>query len=174
MAPVWLLAAMAPCSVNPPLRTQNDQNALWNALFDGTIDILASDHAPHTIDEKNQKFSQVPSGVPGVETILPLFLSLVKHRKLSLENLIKIISFNPGKMFKVPKGRIAVGYDADLAVVDFYKEKQIKGRYLNSKCGWTPFEKFDAVFPILTVVRGNVVIMNDNLESDPGIGNYYK
>jgi dihydroorotase len=159
--------------VNPPLRQQKDQNALWEAVFDGTVNILASDHAPHTVDEKTQEFSSAPSGLPGVETMLPLMLSQVKHNHLKLNDLIKIISINPAKLYGLPKGRLAVGMDADLVVIDFYSEKAIRSKYMHSKCGWTPYEKFDGIFPILTVVRGNIIIREDNFESDPGFGNFY-
>lgn len=159
--------------VNPPLRTVNDQNALWEAFKDGTINILASDHAPHTIDDKTQEFFSAPSGVPGVETMMPLFMSYVKHNRLNLETFVSAISGAPSELFQIPKGRIAEGYDGDLVVFDFYNENPIKSKNLHSKCGWTPYEKIKAIFPILTVVRGNIIIRDGNLEADPGKGKFY-
>ena len=159
--------------VNPPLRTSKDQNALWLALSEGTIDLLASDHAPHTYDEKMQKFSEAPAGLPGVETMLPLMLSHLKHNHLSIETLVRAVSNTPAKIFNLPKGEISIGYDGDLIVVDFYKEERIKPKNLHSKCGWTPYENNDAVFPIFSVVRGNVTVKDGNLEADPGWGKFY-
>ncbi len=159
--------------VNPPLRCANDQAALWSALTNGTIQVLASDHAPHTIDEKTQEFHSAPAGIPGVETMLPLMLSYVKHHKLSLDRFVSASSTMPAKIHNLPKGRLAVGYDGDLIVINFYEENGIKIKNLHSKCGWTPYEKMDAVFPMLTMVRGNIIVKDGNIESEPGFGNYY-
>lgn len=159
--------------VNPPLRRTEDQAALWSALADGTIDVLASDHAPHTLEEKSERFNLAPSGLPGVETMLPLMMAHVKHNRLSLARLVSAISTIPAQIFGLPKGRLAVGYDGDLAVLDFYQEIPIKVKNLHSKCGWTPFEKMDAIFPILTIVRGHVVVKDGNQEIGPGLGKYY-
>ena len=159
--------------VNPPLRTSKDQVALWEALANGAIDILSSDHAPHTLDDKSGEFAHVPAGLPGVETMLPLMLSYVKHNKLPLDRFMAISALNPARIFRLPKGRLALGYDGDLIVVNFYNEKPITVKTLHSKCGWTPYEKMDAIFPLLTVVRGNIIVKDGNLEVDPGIGKYY-
>ena len=159
--------------VNPPLRRPEDQAALWSALADGTIQILASDHAPHSIDEKSSEFNSAPAGIPGVETMLPMMLSHHKHYRLSLERLVSAISTVPATNFRLPKGRLAIGYDGDLVVIDFYKEEIIKAKNLHSKCGWTPYEKMDSIFPKLTVVRGNIIIKDGNLETGPGNGKFY-
>jgi dihydroorotase len=159
--------------VNPPLRTTDDQSALWSALADGTINVLASDHAPHTLDDKTQDFAEAPAGLPGVETMLPLFISFVKHNKLNLDTFISAISTTPAALFNLPKGRLAEGYDGDLIVIDFYKESKIKVRNLHSKCGWSPYENMEAIFPVFTVVRGNITIKDNNLEVDPGTGKFY-
>ncbi len=155
--------------VNPPLREQKDQDALWNALNQGTIDILASDHAPHTLSEK-EVFEDAPSGMPGVETMLPLMLSRVKHGKFELARLMGAISEKPGEIFGINKGRIEVGYDADLLMIDAMKETEIKAKHLHSKCGWTPYEGFPAVFPKFTFVRGEVVIEDWELVGGRGFG----
>jgi dihydroorotase len=159
--------------VNPPLRAVDDQQAVWSAFLDGTLNILASDHAPHTYDNKDQEFSYAPSGLPGVETMVPLMLSKVKHKQLSLDTLVSAVALRPGKLFNLRKGRLSPGFDGDLMVVDFHKERPIKNRDLHSKCGWTPYEKMDAIFPIFTTVRGNITIKNNNLEADPGWGKFH-
>jgi dihydroorotase len=159
--------------VNPPLRSSNDQAALWSAFNNGIIQIIASDHAPHTQDDKSGSFNEAPSGLPGVETMLPLMLAAHKHHKVSLDRLISAVSEFPAKLFNLPKGQIAKGYDGDLIVVDFFNETKIKSRNLHSKCGWTPFENMDAVFPILTVVRGKIIVKEGNLESEAGFGRFY-
>jgi dihydroorotase len=159
--------------VNPPLRTPTDQAALWEGLRDGTIRVIASDHAPHTIDEKNQEFAQAPAGIPGVETMLPMMLSQHKHHKIPLERLVSAISVTPSSIFNLPKGRLAEGLDGDLIVVDFYKEEVIAEKNLHSKCGWSPYNDISAIFPMLTVVRGEIIIKDGNLESEPGFGKFY-
>jgi dihydroorotase len=159
--------------VNPPLRSVEDQAALWSALADGIINIIASDHAPHTLEEKNYEFSLAPAGIPGVETMLPLMLSHVKHNRLPLERVINAITSTPAALFQLPKGRLAKGYDGDLIVIDFYKENDIKVKNLHSKCEWTPYENMAAIFPLLTVVRGNIIVKDGNLEADPGFGKFF-
>lgn len=155
--------------VNPPLREQEDQEALWTALNQGKIDIIASDHAPHTLEEK-EKFEDAQSGIPGVETMLPLMLSLLKHGKFGLERLVNAISERPGEIFNLDKGKLGPGYDADIIVVDMWKETEIKGKHLHSRAGWTPFEGFSAVFPKFTFVRGEVVIEDWELTGEKGYG----
>ncbi len=155
--------------VNPPLRQRKDQEALWNALNKGEIEILASDHAPHTLDEK-EHFENAPSGIPGVETMLPLMLSLVKHNKFPLTRVVDAVSQKPGEIFNLNKGRLQAGYDGDIIVVDMRKENEISARYLHSKAGWTPFEGFSAVFPRFTFVRGEVVIEDWELTGEVGFG----
>jgi dihydroorotase len=155
--------------VNPPLREMEDQTALWGALIDGGIDIIASDHAPHTLEEK-AVFTEAPSGVPGVETMLPLMLSYVKHGQLDLGRLANAVSEKPGKIFDLNKGKLEVGYDADIIMVDMKKEKEIKSKHLHSKCGWTPYERFSVVFPKYTFVRGEIVIEDWELTGEKGFG----
>ncbi|MEE9151329.1 MAG: dihydroorotase [Thermoplasmata archaeon] len=155
--------------VNPPLREWEDQEALWNALKQGAIDIIASDHAPHTLEEK-ELFENAPSGMPGVETMLPLLLSFVKHGKFELGRFVNAVSERPGEIFKINKGKIEVDYEADLIVVDMRKEIEIKAKNLHSKAGWTPYDGFSAVFPRFTFVRGEVVIEDWEMTGDRGFG----
>lgn len=157
--------------VNPPLRGLNDQNALWTALREGMIDTMASDHAPHTVEEK-ESFQRAPSGLPGVETMVPLMLSQVKHGKFDLHRLISAVSVKPAHLFGLNKGILEEGQDGDLIVVDMREERMIKGKELHSKCGWTPFEGFDGVFPRSTFVRGDAVIKDWSVEGESGFGQY--
>lgn len=143
--------------VNPPLRTNEDRQALWKALHEGVIHAVASDHAPHTKAEKEQSYEKAPAGVPGVETLLPLLLDAVNHGEATLEEVVKWTSGNPAKLlgFK-SKGRIEVGADADLVIVDMDKEQEV-GK-LKTKCNWSPFSGWKLKgWPILTVVNGKVV-----------------
>jgi dihydroorotase len=157
--------------VNPPLRRTEDQMALWSAVFDGTVNTLASDHAPHTKGEKeDNEFAYAPSGIPGVETMLPLFLPYVKHSKISIDRFVELTSSNPNDIFGLNKGHIDEGKDADLIIVDLRQESQIKTDKLHSKCGWTPYEGMTCIFPKMTVVRGKIVVKDGNLEGDRGWG----
>lgn len=160
--------------VNPPLRTKADQAALWEALNYGTIDTIASDHAPHTMGEKEKDFNDAPSGMPGVETMYPLMLAASKAGKIDIERLVNAIAEKPAEIFGfgVRKGKIAVGYDADLIFVDFKNIRNVHAEELHSKCGWTAFEKFEATFPESTMVRGKFVIENGSFVGAPGCGRY--
>jgi dihydroorotase len=163
------------CKVNPPLRRTEDQMALWSAVFDGTIDTIASDHAPHTRSEKeDNEFAYAPSGIPGVETMLPLILPYLKHSKLSIDRFVELTSANPSDIFGLNKGYIEEGRDADLIIVDFRQESPIKSEDLHSKCGWTPYEGLTGIFPKMTIVRGKVVVKDGNLEGDRGWGKFCK
>lgn len=144
--------------VNPPLRTRDDRFALMQAFLDGKIDMLASDHAPHTIEDKSQEFDIAPSGMPGVETQVPLMLALVKKGALPLDVLVRAMAERPAEVFSLKKGRIEEGRDADLMVVDTRALGGIKVNNLHSKCGWTLYEGFDAIFPYATYVRGHKVV----------------
>lgn len=146
--------------VNPPLRRREDRHALFKALQEGVFDIIASDHAPHTIDEKKEDFEYAPSGMPGVETMLPLMFHAVEEKHLDLADLVRMVCVRPAEMFGIPKGKIAVGYDADLTVVDFSDCRMIKADKLHSKCGWTAFEGMPGIFPKKVFVRGQPVIEN--------------
>ena len=153
--------------VNPPLRKRENRHALFKALQDGTFDIIASDHAPHTIDDKKEDFEYAPGGMPGVETMLPLMFHMVEERHLDLADLVRRVCVRPAEIFGVPKGKIAKGYDADLIVVDFSDCKMIKADELHSKCGWTSFEGMPGIFPEKVFVRGQLMIENGEQVGDP-------
>ena len=143
--------------MNPPLRSEDRREAVFERVADGTVDVVATDHAPHTRAEKDAGIWDAPSGVPGVETMLPLLLQEVREGTLGLERVRDLVAANPAEIFDVPgKGRVAPGVDADLVLVDLDSSRQIRGEALHSKCGWTPFEGRRAVFPELTLVRGHV------------------
>ena len=143
--------------MNPPLRSEQRRAAVFERVADGTVDIVATDHAPHTRAEKDASVRDAPSGVPGVETMLPLLLQEAREETLDLVRVRDLVAANPAAIFDVPgKGRVAEGNDADLVLVDLGSSRAIRGDDLHSKCGWTPFEGRSAVFPDLTLVRGHV------------------
>jgi dihydroorotase len=144
--------------MNPPLRSEKRRGALFKRLVDGTVDIVATDHAPHTREEKDASIWNAPSGVPGVETALPLLLEEARKGTIDYERVRDVTAANVADIFELPnKGRIEAGNDADLVLFDPEASVSIRGEKLHSKCGWTPFEGRDAVFPELTIVRGRVV-----------------
>ncbi|MCD5409284.1 MAG: dihydroorotase [Methanocellales archaeon] len=156
--------------MNPPLRSEEDGRALWAAL--NRIDMIASDHAPHTMGEKEQDIWSAPPGVPGVETSLPLMLSAVKKGRISLQRLIELMATNPARIFGLNgKGDIRVGNDADLVFVDMREIKQVKN--LHSKANWTPFEGMNAIFPKMTMVRGEVVF-DGEIVGETGSGRFIR
>ncbi len=144
--------------VNPPLRSPEDRQALWDAFAAGRIDILATDHAPHTHEEKEEPFDEAPSGLPGVATSLPLLLRQVRAEAVSLERFVDATASRPAEIAGLRKGSIEVGNDADLIVVDARNVARITPRRVRYKCGWTPFEGMEAVFPQTVYLRGERVV----------------
>jgi dihydroorotase len=141
--------------MNPPLATEEDREFLWWALKEGLIDIVATDHAPHTIEEKSAGYEKAPAGVPGVEFTLALLLDAVHKEKLLLARLIEVCSLHPAKRFGLPSGELAVGLDADLVVVDLEMNQTVTRTMVRSKCGWSPYEGLTLRgWPVLTFVRG--------------------
>jgi len=156
--------------VNPPIRTNVDRETLWRGVRTGMIDIIESDHAPHTLEEKDREFDGAPSGMPGVETMYPLFLAEVKQERLSFNRLMSLVCEKPAELLNVPKGKIEVGRDADLVVVDFKKISKINADELHSKCGWTAFEGMHAIFPTHVFVRGGKIIDDQEMRGRAGFG----
>jgi dihydroorotase len=146
--------------VNPPLRKREDRHALFQALKEGTFDVIASDHAPHTIDEKHEDFDYAPTGMPGVETMVPMMLQHVKDKHLELSGFVRMLCERPAEIYGIRKGKLSVGYDADLMVVDTLSGTTIKADNLHSKCGWTAFEGVPAIFPQTVFLRGQLMIEN--------------
>ncbi|MFB6251561.1 MAG: dihydroorotase [Halobellus sp.] len=158
--------------MNPPLRSEERRSGLWQRLVDGDIDIVATDHAPHTREQKEAGLWDAPSGVPGVETMLPLLLARAGEGELSYERVRDVTAANVASIFGLPrKGRIQEGYDADLVLVDPDEIREIHGDNLHSKCGWTPFEGRDGVFPDLTLRGGEVVYDGEAVVGDSNGGN---
>jgi len=153
--------------MNPPIRTKDHHDKLWEAVKNSLVSTIGSDHAPHTKEEKNRKYPLSPSGMPGVQTLLPVMLDHVNKRKLKLEQLIKLVCENPCNLFGIKnKGYIKENYDADLTIVDMNKEVVIKDSWIESKCGWTPFNNYKVKgFPVATIVNGEIVMENNKIIS---------
>ena len=146
--------------MNPPLRTKEHYDRLWVAIKNNIVDVLGSDHAPHSKENKNKNYPNTPSGMPGVQTIFPIMLDHVNNGKLTLQQLINLMCENPCKIFGIKnKGYLKEGYDADLTIADMNKEVTIKDEMIASKCGWTPFNNHKVKgFPVGTIVNGNLVM----------------
>ena len=154
--------------MNPPIREKYHQKELWAGLKDGTIDCVATDHAPHTLEEKALPYGEAPSGMPGVQTSLTLMLNEVANEKINLEDVVKWMAENPAKLYNIKgKGFLKEGYDADITIVDMDCEKTILNENMYSKCGWTAFHNTTTKgWPIITIVNGNIVYENDELNLD--------
>jgi dihydroorotase len=142
--------------MNPPVRDAAHQEALWRAVRSGLVDVLGSDHAPHSREEKAKPYPSSPSGAPGVQTLVPLMLDHVAAGRLTLERLVDLTSHGPARLFGIArKGRIAEGYDADLTVVDLKARRTITDGWIESRCGWTPYDGISVQgWPVGTLVRG--------------------
>ncbi|PHQ37603.1 dihydroorotase [Halorubrum persicum] len=157
--------------MNPPLRSEERRAGVFERLRDGDIDVVATDHAPHTVAEKRQGLADAPSGVPGVETLYPLLLESVRKGNLSLERVRDVVAANPASIFGIEsKGRIEPGADADLVLVDLTNPREIEAGALHGAAGWTPFEGLLGVFPELTTVRGEVVYERDPVTGAESFG----
>ncbi|KUK45373.1 MAG: dihydroorotase [Methanothrix sp.] len=157
--------------MNPPLRDFRDKDALWDGLQKGDIDVVASDHAPHLPEEKKDEIWDAPPGVPGVETMMPLMLVAVRSNLLSLDRMVDALSRRPAEIFGLSsKGRIALGMDADLAIIDPRAASDIRADRLHSGAEWTPYEGRRALFPAITMIRGEVVYKDGELFAKPGFG----
>lgn len=145
--------------MNPPLRSPHDNQVLWQALQDGVIDFIATDHAPHTLAEKAQTYPNSPSGMPGVETSLPLMLTQADQGHCTVAQVSHWMSTAPAQAYKIPnKGLIAPGYDADLVLVDLENYHPVRREDLLTKCGWSPFEGWELTgWPVVTIVGGQIV-----------------
>lgn len=148
---------------NPPLRPETERGALWKRFVEGRIPILASDHAPHSLDAKGRPFATAPSGVPGVETMVPLFLELARAGECPLPVLVRSAMDHPARWLGLPEGRIAPGHWANLIAVDFRRRTTLTGRRLRSPAGWTPFEGRTAVFPTWHFQRGDPIVRDGEL-----------
>lgn len=155
--------------MNPPIREAAHTTGLWQGVRDGVFDVIGSDHAPHTLEEKASAYPGSPSGMPGVQTLLPLMLDHVHGGRLTLARLVDMVCTGPARIFNIAsKGRIALGYDADFTLVDLNAQREITQDWLASKCGWSPFEGMTVTgWPMATVVRGAIVMRDGELANAP-------
>ena len=155
--------------MNPPIRDARHRDALWQAINDGVVDVLGSDHAPHTMEEKSKPYPQSPSGMTGVQTLVPVMLDHVNSGKLSLARFVDLTSAGPARVFGIAgKGRIALGLDADFTIVDMQAEKIITNSWIASRCGWTPFDGHRVVgWPVTTIIGGRIVMRDGQLQGTP-------
>jgi dihydroorotase len=151
--------------MNPPVRGGEHRDALWQAIRSGLVDVLGSDHAPHTLDEKSKPYPQSPSGMTGVQTLVPVMLDHVNSGNLSLERFVDLTSHGPQRIFGIAnKGRIAEGYDADFTIVDMKRTETITDGWIESKCAWTPYNGRKVKgWPVGTMVRGNFAMWQGKL-----------
>lgn len=155
--------------MNPPIRGESHRQALWRAVRNGVADVIGSDHAPHTLEEKAKPYPASPSGMTGVQTMLPVMLDHVHKNNLSLERLVDLLAHGPQRIYQIAgKGRLAAGYDADFAIVDLKKTRVIANKWIQSKCGWTPFDGLTVTGWVQgTILRGRPVIWNDEILGSP-------
>jgi len=154
--------------MNPPLRSPHDNEVLWQALLDGVIDFIATDHAPHTLAEKAKGYPNTPSGMPGVETSLPLLLTQAMQERCTIAQVMHWMSTAVAQAYGIPhKGAIAPGYDADLVLVDLDTYRLVLRQELLTKCGWSPFEGWNLTgWPVMTIVGGQIVYDQGKLQTD--------
>ncbi|EKQ70512.1 dihydroorotase, multifunctional complex type [Leptolyngbyaceae cyanobacterium JSC-12] len=153
--------------MNPPLRSPHDNDVLWQALLDGVIDFIATDHAPHTLEEKAQEYPNSPSGMPSVETSLALMLTQAAKGRCTVAQVANWMSTAVAKAYRIPnKGAIAPGYDADLVLVDMNNYFPVRREDILSKCGWSPFEGWNLTgWAKVTIVGGQVAYENGKVNS---------
>ena len=156
--------------MNPPVRGAWHRDAIWQGVGQGVADILGSDHAPHTLEEKAKPYPASPSGMTGVQTLVPVMLDHVHHGRLTLERFVDMTSAGPARLFQIAgKGRIARGYDADFTIVDLKRSQTIRNSWMASRCGWTPYDgKTVTGWPVGTFVRGRRVMWQGQLVQGAG------
>jgi dihydroorotase len=154
---------------NPAVKTKNDRKALWEALIDGRIDVVATDHAPHTLEEKKNPYTKAPSGGPLVQHAVVAMFEAYHQDKISIEKIVEKMAHNPAKIFKIEKrGFIKVGFYADLVIVNTGLPWSVKKENILAKCGWSPFEGFTFKSRIThTFVNGQLVYSNFKVKDTP-------
>jgi dihydroorotase len=155
--------------MNPPIRDRRHHEAAWAALRDGRVDTIGSDHAPHSRAAKERPWPQTAAGLTGVQTLVALMLDHVNAGRLSLTRLVDLMAAGPARIYGLrAKGRLAVGYDADVTLVDLAATRRITNAAMASPCGWTPFDGMQVRgWPIATIIRGNIVMREDALAPAP-------
>ena len=156
--------------MNPPIRDESHRQALWAAVREGVIDVIGSDHAPHTRAEKDKTYPDTPSGMPGVQTLVTLLLDHVNKGNLTLERFVDLTASGPQRIFGIAgKGRIARGYDADFTIVDMGLSRKIENSWIASRCGWTPFDGMTTKgWAVAAILRGQVVMRDFALTREGG------
>jgi dihydroorotase len=151
--------------MNPPIREAVHREALWAAVNNGVIDVIGSDHAPHTRAEKDAIYPGTPSGMPGVQTLVTILLDHVNAGRMSLERFVDLTASGPQRIFNIAgKGRIARGYDADFTIVDLKLKKKIENKWIASTCGWTPFDGMTTQgWPVASLIRGRIIMRDGAL-----------
>jgi dihydroorotase len=151
--------------MNPPIREPHHRAGIWAAVHSGLVDVLGSDHAPHTLEEKAKPYPHSPSGMPGVQTLVPVMLDCVNTGQLSLERFVDLTSHGPNRIFGMAgKGRIAEGYDADFTIVDMKATRTITNDWIESRCKWTPHDGREVTgWPVGTIIRGRTVMWNGEI-----------
>ena len=155
--------------MNPPIRSKEHQEGIWHGVKNKIIDVIGSDHAPHTLEEKNKKYPNSPSGMTGVQTLVPIMLNFVNQNKIGIHDFVRLTSSNPCKIFSIiGKGKIEVGNDADFTIVDLKKKRRIENNWIASKSGWTPYDGEIVVgWPVHTIVNGDIVMSEDQILGKP-------
>lgn len=156
--------------MNPPVREPRHRAGIWHGIRQGIVDVLGSDHAPHTLEEKSRPYPASPSGMTGVQTLVPIMLDHVNAGRLSLERFVDLTSHGPQRLFGIArKGRIAAGYDADLTIVDMKRTETITNEQGASRAGWTPYHGRKVTgWPVGTVIRGRRVMWEGEIASANG------
>ena len=151
--------------MNPPVRAARHRDGIWHGIGQGVVDVLGSDHAPHTLAEKAKPYPASPSGMTGVQTLVPIMLDHVNAGRLTLERFVDLSSHGPNRIFGMArKGRIAAGYDADFTVVDMKRRQTITNAQAGSRAGWTPYDgKQVTGWPVGTIIRGSRVMWEGDI-----------
>ncbi|MBL6454724.1 dihydroorotase [Belnapia sp. T6] len=155
--------------MNPPIRDERHMRAAWAAVADGTVDVVGSDHAPHSRAAKERPWPDGAAGLTGVQTIVPLMLDHVSAGRLSLSRLVDLMCAGPARVYGVTgKGRLAAGYDADFTLVDMKRQRTIEESWIVSPCGWTPFAGHRCTgWPVMTILRGALAMREDEVIGSP-------
>ncbi|MGH6817105.1 MAG: amidohydrolase family protein, partial [Hyphomicrobiaceae bacterium] len=155
--------------MNPPIRDERHRDALWKAIAQGLIDVVGSDHAPHTRAEKDGLYPQTPSGLPGVQTLVTVMLDHVHAGRLTLGRFVDLTSAGPARVFGIAgKGRIAQGCDADFTIVDLKAKRRIENRWIKSRCAWTPYDGMETTgWPVATILAGAIAMRDGAILGNP-------
>lgn len=155
--------------MNPPIRDARHRQGLWEGLAAGVFDVIGSDHAPHTLDEKAKPYPASPSGMPGVQTTVPLMLNHVAAGRLTLQRFVDLMCHGANRVFGIAgKGRLALGYDADFTIVDLKMKRVLKDADQANISGWTPYDGMEVTgWPKGTIIRGQKVMWEDDVLGSP-------